>query len=56
MPIYYKVAECTNPAGAIGVDYATNRETRSSMMGLEQLAKNISHATSITETDVKGII
>ena len=56
MPIKYKVVECTNPAGAAGVDYACCRETSAGTVTIDQLADDISHMTSITTSDVKGII
>ena len=56
MPIYYKVSECVNPAGAQGVDYACNRETSAGTVTIDQMAEDISHMTSVTKSDVKGII
>lgn len=56
MPIYYKVSECTNPSGAAGVDYACNRETSAGTVTIDQLADDIAHMTSMTKSDVKGIL
>ena len=56
MPIYYKVSECVNPAGAQGVDYACNREVAAGTVTIDQLAEDVSHMTSMTASDVKGII
>lgn len=56
MPIHYKVVGCTNPAGQQGVEYATDRETKSATLTMEDLAEKISEATTITPPDVLGII
>mgnify|MGYP003341642239 FL=1 len=56
MAINYKITACSNPAGDEGVDYACCRETKSGMLMLNDLAEDISHATTITPTDVRHII
>lgn len=56
MSVYYKVLPCVNPAGAEGTDYAACRETKSGVIELSELAEEINNATSVTISDVKGII
>ena len=56
MPIYYKISECANPTGAAGVDYACNRETPAGTVTIDQLSEDVAHMTSMTPSDVKGII
>lgn len=56
MAIYYKVSECTNPSGAAGVNYATNREVKSGDVTIDDLCEDIEHMTSVTRADAKGII
>jgi hypothetical protein len=55
MPIKYKVSECTNPAGAIGVDYACNRSVQERPMSAIQFVKQIEQDTSYTRADVVGV-
>ena len=56
MSIFYKIVPCVNPAGAEGTDYAACRETKSGVIELAELAEEINNATSVTISDVKGII
>ena len=56
MPITYKITECSNPAGSVGTDYCCDRETKTGMVQLDELATDISHATTLTPTDVRHIL
>ena len=56
MSVPYKVVECSNPSGAAGVDYACNRRAKSGDYVFSDLAEDISNATSVTVSDVQGIL
>ena len=56
MSVTYKVLSCSNPAGAEGTDYACDRETKTGMLLIDELADDISHATTLTPTDVRHIL
>ena len=56
MPIHYKVVECTNPAGAAGVDYACDRAVKTSDYDFENLSEDIQKATTVTKADVVAVL
>lgn len=56
MAITYKVVGCTNPRGAQGVDYATNRATKTGDYDFRALAEDIQHATTVTKADVVAVL
>ena len=56
MPIKYKVVECSNPAGAAGVDYACDRAVQTHPMTAKQFTEEIDKCTSYTRADVVGVL
>ena len=56
MPITYKIVGCTNPRGAEGVDYATNRATKTGDYTFRQLSEDIQTATTVTKADVVAVL
>jgi predicted histone-like DNA-binding protein len=56
MAIHYKVVECSNPAGAIGVDYAYNRAVKTGDYTFKELAEDIQFATTVTKADVVAVL
>ena len=56
MPITYQIVGCTNPKGAEGVDYATNRAKKTGDYDFTQLAEDIQFATTVTKADVVAVL
>ena len=56
MPITYQIVGCTNPRGAEGVDYATNRAVKTGDYGFKELAEDIQFATTVTMADVVAVL
>ena len=56
MPITYQVVKCSNPNGAEGVDYATNRAVKTGDYGFKYLAEDIQFATTVTHADVVAVL
>lgn len=56
MPITYKIVGCTNPRGAEGVDYATNRATKTGDYDFKNLAEDIQFATTCTKADIVAVL
>jgi predicted histone-like DNA-binding protein len=56
MPITYKIVKCTNPKGAEGVEYATNRATKTGDYTFRQLSDDIQSATTCTKADVVAVL
>jgi predicted histone-like DNA-binding protein len=56
MPIHYKVVECSNPAGAIGVDYACGRAVKTGDYTFKNLAEDIQFSTTVTKADVVAVL
>ena len=56
MPITYQIVGCTNPKGAEGVDYATNRAVKTGDYDFRQLADDIQFATTATKADIVAVL
>ena len=56
MPITYQIVGCSNPRGAEGVDYATNRAVKTGDYDFEHLAEDIQFATTVTKADVVAVL
>ena len=56
MPITYQIVGCTNPKGAEGVDYATNRAVKTGDYDFAQLADDIQFATTATKADIVAVL
>ena len=56
MPITYQIVGCTNPRGAEGVDYATNRAVKTGDYDAKQLAEDIQFATTATKADIVAVL
>ena len=56
MPITYQIVGCTNPKGAEGVDYATNRAKKTGDYQFKDLAEDIQFATTVTHADVVAVL
>ncbi len=56
MPITYQIVGCTNPRGAEGVDYATNRAVKTGDYDFKSLAEDIQFATTVTKADVVAVL
>ena len=56
MPITYQIVGCTNPKGAEGVEYATNRAVKTGDYDFKQLADNIQFATTATKADIVAVL
>lgn len=56
MPITYQIVGCTNPKGAEGVEYATNRATKTGDYTFKELADDIQFATTVTRPDVVAVL
>jgi len=56
MPITYQIVGCTNPRGAEGVDYATNRAVKTGDYDFKQLADDIQFATTATKADIVAVL
>ena len=56
MPITYHIVGCSNPKGAEGVDYATNRAVKTGDYDFKSLAEDIQFATTVTKADVVAVL
>jgi predicted histone-like DNA-binding protein len=56
MAITYKVVECVNPSGAIGVDYACDRAVKTGDYSFKELAEEIQFSTTVTKADVVAVL
>ena len=56
MPITYQIVGCTNPRGAEGVDYATNRAVKTGDYDFKHLAEDIQFATTATKADIIAVL
>ena len=56
MPITYQIVGCTNPKGAEGVDYATNRAVKTGDYDAKQLAEDIQFATPATKAAIVAVL
>ena len=56
MPITYQIVGCTNPRGAEGVEYATNRAVKTGDYDFRQLADDIQFATTATKADIVAVL
>ena len=56
MPITYQIVGCTNPNGAEGVDYATNRAVKTGDYDFKSLAEDIQLATTATKADIVAVL
>jgi hypothetical protein len=56
MPVTYQVVGCTNPKGAEGVEYATNRAVKTGDYDFKQLADDIQFATTATKADIVAVL
>ncbi len=56
MPITYQIVGCTNPKGAEGVEYATNRAVKTGDYDAKQLAEDIQFATTATKADIVAVL
>ena len=56
MPITYQIVGCTNPKGAEGVEYATNRAVKTGDYDFKQLADDIQFATTATKADIVAVL
>ncbi|MBR4337851.1 MAG: hypothetical protein IKP91_06410 [Bacteroidaceae bacterium] len=56
MAITYQIVGCTNPRGAEGVDYATNRAVKTGDYDFQHLAEDIQFATTVTKADVVAVL
>lgn len=56
MAINYQVVGCTNPEGAEGVEYATNRATKTGDYTFKALAEDIQKSTTVTKADVVAVL
>ena len=56
MAITYQIVGCSNPNGAEGVDYATNRAKKSGDYDFKALAEDIQMATTVTKADVVAVL
>ena len=56
MPITYQIVGCSNPRGAEGVDYATNRAVKTGDYDFKSLAEDIQFATTVTKADVVAVL
>lgn len=56
MPVTYQVVGCTNPKGAEGVEYATNRAVKTGDYDFKQLAEDIQFATTATKADIVAVL
>ena len=56
MPITYQIVGCTNPKGAEGVEYATNRAKKTGDYDFAQLAEDIQFATTATKADIVAVL
>ena len=56
MPITYQIVGCTNPKGAEGVEYATNRAVKTGDYDFRQLTEDIQFATTATKADIVAVL
>ena len=56
MPITYQIVGCTNPKGAEGIEYATNRAVKTGDYDFKQLADDIQFATTATKADIVAVL
>lgn len=56
MPVTYQVVGCSNPKGAEGVEYATNRAVKTGDYTAKQLAEDIQFATTATKADIVAVL
>ena len=56
MPITYQIVGCSNPRGAEGVEYATNRAVKTGDYDFKQLADDIQFATTATKADIVAVL
>ena len=56
MPITYQIVGCTNPKGAEGVEYATNRAKKTGDYDFAQLAEDIQFSTTATKADSVAVL
>jgi len=56
MPITYQIVGCTNPKGAEGTDYASNRAVKTGDYDFRQLADDIQFATTATKADIVAVL
>lgn len=56
MPVTYKIVGCSNPRGAEGVEYATNRACKTGDYDFKQLAEDIQFATTATKADIVAVL
>lgn len=56
MAITFQIVGCSNPRGAEGVDYATNRATKTGDYTFKALAEDIQLATTVTKADVVAVL
>ena len=56
MPITYQIVGCSNPRGAEGVDYATNRAVKTGDYDFKSLAEDIQFATTVTKADIVAVL
>ncbi|MBP5172404.1 MAG: hypothetical protein J6037_01685 [Bacteroidales bacterium] len=56
MPVTYQIVGCSNPRGAEGVDYATNRAVKTGDYDFKGLCEDIQFATTVTKADVIAVL
>ena len=56
MPITYQIVGCTNPKGAEGVEYATNRAVKTGDYDFKSLTEDIQFATTATKADIVAVL
>ena len=56
MAVTYQVVGCSNPKGAEGVEYATNRTVKTGDYTFKELAEDIQFATTVTHPDVVAVL
>ena len=56
MPVTYQIVGCSNPRGAQGVDYATNRAVKTGDYDFKSLADDIQFATTVTKADIVAVL
>ena len=56
MAITYQIVGCSNPRGAQGVDYATNRAKKTGDYDFKALAEDIQFSTTVTKADVVAVL
>ena len=56
MPVTYQIVGCSNPRGAEGVDYATNRAVKTGDYDFKSLCEDIQFATTATKADIVAVL